>query len=286
MASVASGFPIHSRVRVRPFLLPREHGAWGMLLIPLMTGAWVGLLSPGNVAALVWFTVACLALFCLRTPAEAWLEASPLRAQSAPERRVVRLAVLGYASVAGVALGFLLFQERIYGLLGLGTAVAGLFVAQLILKKLGRQNRVTAQLLGSLGLTSTAAGAYLVVTGQLDAKGLVVWAANWVFAINQIYFVQLRIHAAKVSTRAEKVARGKRFLLGQCATAILLILAWQAGVLPALALLAFGPVLARGLAWFLQRPAQLEIHKLGFTELGHALIFAALLILGYQGTAR
>ena len=39
-------------VRHRSLVIPREHGAWGILLIPLVTGASVGLLAGGDTNSL------------------------------------------------------------------------------------------------------------------------------------------------------------------------------------------------------------------------------------------
>ena len=268
--------------RLRSFILPREHGAWGMLLVPLVTGAWIGFAGGRGFYPLILFLTASLALFCLRTPAEIWLETSPLRAQTPAERHAVLYSIFAYAALAVAALAFLLGHERAYGLLILGAVVGALFIAQALLKKLGRQTRMPAQLIGSLGLTSTAAGAYYVVAGQFDSKALVLWGANWLFAANQIHFVQLRIHSARAAGRAEKFARGKSFLAAQLLTVLLLVAAWRAGGLPGAAALAFGPTLVRGGLWFLRRPAPLEIYRLGYGELANALAFGVLFILGFQ----
>ncbi|MBI1983700.1 MAG: hypothetical protein HYS61_05840 [Acidobacteria bacterium] len=141
---------------------------------------------------------------------------------------------------------------------------------------------MAAQLVGALGLTSTAAGAYYVVKGNLDAAALLIWGLNWLFAVNQIHFGQLRIRAARAATRAEKLTEGDGFLAGEAATVLILLLVWRFGSLPGATAWAFGPVLARGLVWFFRRPAPLGIHRLGFSELAHALIFGALLILGFH----
>jgi len=268
--------------RMRSFVLPREHGAWGILLIPLVSGGWIGYEAGARIASLLLFAVAALALFCLRTPADIWLETSPLRAQTAAEKRTVLLSIGVYASLAATALFVLIWRERAALLLVLGAAVAALFVAQGILKKLSRRNRMLAQLVGALGLTSTAAGAYYVVTGNLDATAMVVWGLNWLFAANQIHFVQLRIRAPRAATLAEKLNEGRRFLAGEALTVLILLLAWRLGGLPGAAAWAFGPVLARGLVWFFRQPTPLGIHRLGFSELAHALTFGALLILGFH----
>jgi len=249
--------------------------------VPLVTGGRIGLFRGNGIAGLALFAVASLALFCLRTPLEAWLQTSPLRPRTPSERRAVLYSILAYASLAAATLTVLLWREHAYGLLILGAAVGAMFLAQAILKKLGRETRMTAQLIGSLGLTSTAAGGYYVVTGRLDSRALVLWAANWLFAANQIHFVQVRLHAARASTRMAKLVHGKAFLVGEFPTGLLLLLAWRSGSLPGLAVLAFFPVLTRGLLWFLRRPGPLAIHRLGYSELAYALAFGALFILGF-----
>ena len=275
--------PIDVRAgRARSLVWPREHGAWGILLVPLVTGAAVGLETGRGFLPLLLFTLAALALFCLRMPAEVLLETTPLRAQSPAERRTVISYLCLYAAVAAVSLLLLFWKEHAYGLLLLGAAAAVAFGAQAVLRKLGRDTRMSSQLVGSIGLTSTAAGAYYMAAGQLDARALVLWAANWLFAANQIHYVQLRIHAARATGPAAKLARGWAFLLGESATALSLVLAWRLALLPAWAALAFAPVLLRGLAWFLRAAAPLQVRRLGQSELAHAIVFGALLILSLR----
>jgi hypothetical protein len=282
MSSMTSELHTLHAAQLRSLVLPREHGAWGILLIPLVSGGWIGYETGARIAPLLLFAVAALALFCLRTPAEVWLETSPLRAHTAAEKRTVLLLIGVYASLAVVPLLILIWRERAVLLLVLGAAVAALFVAQGVLKKLSRRNRMVAQLVGALGLTSTAAGAYYVASGHLDATALLVWGLNWLFAANQIHFVQLRIRAAHAATFAEKVKEGRGFLVGETLTFLILLLAWRFGGLPGAAAWAFGPAIARGLVWFFRRPAPLGIHRLGFSELAHALAFGTLLILGFH----
>src|SRR5271167_2875193 len=73
--------------RRRALVVPREHGAWGMLLVPLVTGAAVGLLAGGRIVPVLLLTMAALALFWLRTPVESWLGTSAVRVQTREELR-------------------------------------------------------------------------------------------------------------------------------------------------------------------------------------------------------
>src|SRR5579864_3601846 len=97
-----------SRSRMRAFFLPREHGAWGMLLLPIVTGAIAGNPSGQRIVWVLLFAAVALGLFCLRTPVEAWLAISPLRPQNEGERRLIYTSIFIHASVSCVALAVLL----------------------------------------------------------------------------------------------------------------------------------------------------------------------------------
>src|SRR5689334_9081337 len=68
--------------RVRHLVWPREHGAWGMLFVPLATGAAVGLMHGGSAATLGLLVVAAFSLFCLRTPVESLWGTSAMKART------------------------------------------------------------------------------------------------------------------------------------------------------------------------------------------------------------
>jgi YwiC-like protein len=252
-----------------------------MLLVPLATGAGAGW-AAGGALPLALLIVLALSLFCLRTPLEAWLGTSTLRPQTAREMAWVRLSAGTYALLAAAALAALLWTTRAFDLFLLGGVVGAIFLAQALLKKLGRETRTSAQVIGAAGLTATAAAAYAVTAGRFDALALTLWAANALFAANQVSFVQARLHAARVGSLAEKALRGRALLSVQALTIVLLYLAWRFQALPAVALLAFAPILARGAAWFFRKSQPLAIRRLGWSELAHALVFGALLILGFH----
>lgn len=270
-----------SRPRQRALVVPREHGAWGMLLVPLATGAAAGLMRGGQPLPLAIFTTAAMAVFWLRTPVESWLGTTPLHAQSAAERRVVLVFILFLSPIAGLMLAALFWEGRNRSLLPLGAVAVLAFVVQAALKKLSRNLRMAAQVTGALGLTAAAPAAYMVVTGRFDSIAAGLWLANWLFAGDQIHFVQLRIHAARAQAAGEKLRRGRAFLAGQIGLVAALVLSAKLGLLPWPVLLAFAPVLFRGLAWFVRGSQPLAVRRLGWSELAQALAFGALLIAGF-----
>ncbi len=272
---------IPQKERRRALVVPREHGAWGMLLVPLVTGAAVGLLAGGRAAPVLLLTTAVLALFWLRTPTESWLGTSAVRVQTRQERQLVRGVILPLATIATVSLSALFWQGKNRELIWLGMIAGAAFAAQTFLKRTGRTTRMAAEVVGALALTSTAPAAYCVATGRLDARAWALWVVNWLFAADQIHFVWLRIRGARAAGLREKFAVGWSFLAGQILLGGMLALAYHLSWLPELTLIAFAPVLFRGFVWFAKRPQPIVVRRLGWTELAHALVFGVLLTLSF-----
>jgi hypothetical protein len=264
----------------RSLIVPREHGAWGLLLVPLATGASVGLLGGGRPLPLLPLGITALALFWLRTPAESWIGTTPVRARTDAEVRLVRNAVFALAAISMAALIWLFWGGRNGTLLWIGAGAVTAFILQAAVKQISRSARMAAQMIGAAGLTSAAPAAYYVVTGQLDRAAWSLWVANLLFAVNQIHFVQLRIHAARPMSPREKFSTGRWFLIGQAILMALLAAACADRRFSWYAAMAFVPVLFRGFAWFTTGPGPLVIQALGRRELIHSGAFGVLLVFG------
>lgn len=264
--------------RRNALIFPREHGAWGILLIPLASGACVALLRGGRGLPVVQFLLVALTLFWMRTPVESWFGAGPLRAQSQEEFRLVRRVTLILAGSALLLLTMLFAHRSNASLLILGGVAAAAFLGQAVLNKAGRKTRVLAQIVGAIGLTCTAPSAFYVSTGKLGAAACGLWLANWIFAANQVLYVQMRIRGARVPGLIQKCQHGASFLEAHVAAIGLLLLAVRLGWLPVAAMLAFVPVLVRGLAWFFGKPETLSVHRLGWMEMVQALVFGTILV--------
>ncbi|MGA8075081.1 MAG: YwiC-like family protein [Candidatus Acidiferrales bacterium] len=263
--------------RIRALVVPREHGAWGLLLVPLFSGAAVGVASTGRAWPVILFTVAALALFWLRTPVESLMGRTPLSAHTLAERRASLLVSAGLGAVSAACLAALLWHGRNRDLLLLGGIAVLAFVAQTLLVKLSRNLRMMAQMIGAIGLTCTAPAAYYVATGRLDARAWVLWSANWIFAGDQIHFVQLRIHAARAATLGEKLRRGRLFFVGQILLLPILAAAAYWRLMPALVMIAFIPGLLRGFYWFFGEQKPLRVKSLGWSEMRQGVLFGILL---------
>ena len=268
--------------RRRSLIFPREHGAWGMLLVPLVTGAAVGLLDGGNWPALAPLTIVALSLFWMRTPLESWIGAAAIRARSDGELALVRNVVAILALVSAGAAIWLFWGFRNFHLLWIGAAAGAAFVVQAVVKRGWNRARTAPQIIGAAGLTSLAAAGYGAATGRLDAQAWTAWLANFLFAFNQIQYVHLRIEGARAASSKEKLLLGRGFLLGHVGLTVVLGLAAAAHLFPWWAAAAFVPVLVRGFSWFVAPPRPLAIYALGKQELALSIVFGILLVAGFR----
>ena len=248
-----------------------------MLLIPLVTGAAVAVRVDAHYGALGVFVVAALALFWLRTPVESLLGTSAIKAQSREERRTALQVALFLAVASIVAIGWLFAAGYAQGLTEIGSVAAAALLLQSGVKSRGRSGRMPAQVIGAIGLTATASGAYYVTSGRLDRVALALWTANWLFAGDQVHFVQIRIRGSRAETRVQKVMQAYGFLAGQVLLLAVILVGSRMAFFPRFTIIAFIPALLRGSIWFMRGRQQLDVHQLGFSELGLALLFGVLL---------
>lgn len=267
--------------RIRALIIPREHGAWGLLLVPLFTGVATGITSAQRIWPAFVFFVAALALFWLRTPVEGLLGTNPLSARNAGERRAALIASILLAAISATCLATLLRNGGNHELLPIGAVAALALILQAIVRRLGRNARMPAQLIGAIGLTSTAPAAYYIASGNLGERAIALWVANWLFAANQIHFVQVRIHAARATTFSEKFARGRLFFLAQPALVLGLGIASVFHWMPLLVTGAFILAVIRGTHWFFEKPRPLDIQRLGWSEMTQGVVFGILLAMAF-----
>ena len=204
-----------------------------------------------------------------------------MAARNAQERWTAWVASVLMAGVAAAGLAGLMWNGRNLYLLGFGRAAAFGFVAQAGIRRLGRGARMASQLVGAIGLTCTAPAAYSIAAGRVDERALMLWVANWVFAANQIHFVQVSIHAARAGSFAEKFAHARWFFLMQPVLLGALVAGARWSMIPALAIVAFVPALLRGTLWFVRPAVPLDIRGLGWSEMRQGVAFGILLAMAF-----
>lgn len=261
-------------------LVPREHGSWGLWLLPLISGAVVGwsTRSLDSAAAIAWFILAAGSAFLVHQPLQAWLGRAALKAHSTEEKRIALAATLVFLALSGLSLIALSLLGRSL-MLVLAVFTGACFAANVLMEATKtRSLRAAAQTVGALGLTSTAAGAYYAVAGTIGSRAVLLWLASWLFAATQIAYVQLRLRTASARSRAEKFRAGWKVCLLHLALPLIAAVAAMSGTVSWLLALAFVPAAVRFVLWAFSSPTRIRVHRLGFIELAHNLVFAALLV--------
>lgn len=263
-------------------VLPREHGAWGVLFVPLLVGLGVSpifsmesfLILPGT-----------LFLFLARQPILTYFRERRFPREVRTQTPEALRWAFAFACMGGLALVPLLLGGRIL-LLAFGGAFAllfGLHVA-LILKRKDRS--FIGEQIGVLGLTLTAPMAYYASSMSLGWNAWLLYLLCALYFSGGIFLVKMKVAAhlakQKIQTLSQRLSFGRATILYQlfllCA---LLALIWF-GHVPAYALLAFVPsVIQTGFDVAALSP-DLELKRTGFTLLFHSVLFGIILVLAMQ----
>lgn len=264
----------------RAIVLPREHGAWGMLILPLICGAAVGYAYGGrgwtNLAAAC---IAAIAVFLLRTPAEALLRTSIVRPANQFEKSVASCALAFCLAVITIAVLALSRTAIMPYLLPAGFAVFA-FAAQTMLRKLQRRNHTVNEITGAVVLSSGAYVSYYAITGRVDRMAISLWVLNSILSCDQVLYVRTRIAMLAGQTEANrKLSRARVIyaLVSALSLGVLLLGAWYA-LFPFAAFAAFVPLICR--SWWAGRfdPATPNLRATGWTEIGISMTSLFLLV--------
>jgi len=242
--------------------LPREHGAWGILLVPFATAVGVSGVFDWKVALLL---ASVLSFYVAR--------ASFLKNNL---KWTVRLL----AGCAVFCLPLLVFG-RLWWL-----AVFGAAAAPLSFRK--TQRSAAAQLLAVGGLTLTAPAAWYAATGRIDAKAFWLWTLNALYFGGGVFYVKMHVAAAlrrkPFETLAERLRIGAGTLFYYAGAMACLLLLAAGSAVPAAVIAAYLPATARAAAGVVRLTPTLRIKRLGWTEVAYSIAFAAGLIAVLQWT--
>ncbi|HEX2986941.1 MAG TPA: YwiC-like family protein [Chloroflexota bacterium] len=255
-------------------MLPREHGAWAMWLVPYLLGSALG----GWGIASLMLLISMLFLFISSRPAE-FVLTGPTKSSEAQDRRTAaygRLTI--YAGIGVVAAAVLLLRYHRWALLPLG-AVAALALSIMLPLKARRLDRSwPARLLSIAALSAMGPAAYYVGSGTLDHRAFAVWLLGFLYSGASVFYVRLfyRPPARKRPATATDPRRSaERDLFVYLAVVLaLLIASATVGWAPPFAGLALAPFLAKAVWAILHRGYQPTLKQLGMGEIGHSAVFA------------
>jgi hypothetical protein len=254
-------------------VIPKEHGAWAVLFVPLVTGAAIAGGLSENVLLL---GLSVLSVFLWTVPAQTLLR----HVTFGPRQEAKLRGALFWGGVYLLfAIAFLipLFARGYWLLAPIGFAGAGALFAGFI--RQGRSPRtIAADIVSILGLTLSGLAACYVSSGTLSLLGITVWILSAVFFISSVFYVHMKI--GSISSKNRRMHPGLLRMVN---------IMYQAGVLLALTLLAiagmtrwitvvaFIPMAAHVLYGTVRPSIDVEFKKLGLLLLAHSILFGIIL---------
>lgn len=262
-------------------IIPKEHGAWAVLFVPLLVGAS---LAGRFTLALLWLALAVLGVFLSYVPMQLMLRTGFGVAPGSGKAAAARFWTTVYLGAGLLFLLPLLAQGK-WALLGIGGLAALLFLANFLLVR-GRTKTISSDLLATLGLTMTAPSGYYVVAGKLDFTAGWIWLLNFLFFGGGMVYVHMKLAAS--ATKKPGLTLPEKFSLGWLnlayhvlAVALVAVLAvnnWT----PLFAVIAFVPMTVHAVYGTLKLSGSVHFRNLGLLLLLQAILFALLL----AGSAR
>lgn len=257
-------------------MLPREHGAWAIVLAPLLIGFFAApAFSP---AAAGLFSLGTLAAFLMRAPLQALLARRT-------DRQALRwLALYGASALAGffplIALlgrGHLLF---------FAVPAGATLAANLAANRSGRRFDALNEAAGVMALCLTAPAAYYAASGALDAHAWTLWLLCSLFFLGPIFHIKmaaLQHRAAIDPTLMPGLARMRRLSAVYHGVVLTGVAGWTVfGALPVLAASPFALAYLKTLARGRREPQRADFRALGYMEVAHSVLFVIVMTITFK----
>lgn len=256
-------------------VIPREHGAWGILIFSMALG--IGVSGQPELRVLL-FSVAALALFLARRPLT-------LLAKGGVSRRLVLWEAI-YLVVGAFASTPLFLVYRLWLLLAFGVGFA-VYLAAYVLVAVGRKQRTArVEMLGISGLALAAPAAFYVSEGVWQTSSLYLWLLSFLYHAGSIFYVKLRVKHRSLPGLDMPLRRkwesGRDLQVYVAVLVVTLVGLGLTGQAPVLAIAAYLPLIGKSL-WSVFLPTKVgSVRRLGWTEVVHGLVYTGLLIAVYR----
>jgi hypothetical protein len=261
--------------------IPKEHGSWAMLIVPLLLGLAI---APGWPWRVILLLIAAFGFFLVRFPLATLVKT---RRRKKGDRAYLWQWVIIYGALTALSGSWLVLAYRLWWLMPMGFIGGALLMFHLWLVARRQEMSVVGELAGIFGLALGAPMAYYVAGGQLDRLAAALWLVNALYFGGTVFYIKLKVRQQPrlpVPDRVgERLVKAKACLAYQtiALTIIAALVAFQWA--PWLALLAFVPVTIKVIhgAWQWQDKQSLSFVRLGVTEIVHAAAFTVLVIVAF-----
>lgn len=229
------------------WFIPREHGAWAMLIVPYIIGMFA---SKATVSHLLFF-IGVLAFYFSSGPLLAWIRQPKLRKEASP-------AFFIYITIGLVfTIPFLFLMPKLI-LIGIG--VVPFFLLNLLFAKLKKERLFINDLFAIVALSFLVLIAYFIGNGEINNRSLLLQFINIIFFTASVFHVKTLIREKgnilflKVSNVYHAFTIGLFAFIG----------------LPMIALIFLFTSVK---AWFMPKTRRYKPLQIGLIEIANSLLF-------------
>lgn len=257
-------------------IIPKEHGGWAVLYVPMFVGAAIA----GEVTLdVLLLALSGLGMFLSYAPVHMILRhryVMPLPKDKLKQAVLWSIVYLGFGIAFMVPLlvrGYWLLP--VIGIPGLGAFFGNFLLTRRVSKT------IPSDLVAVFGLSLSAVCSHYVVTGRITEEAVIVWLLNLLFFWCSVFYVHMKIRAA--SHKEPVIAMSERLSLG--ALNILYHIA-VVGIVVGLAfyrmtrlyvVLAFVPMLLHALYGTYKLSHRVKFRRLGYLLLAQSVLFGLVL---------
>jgi len=262
-------------VNIPRIILPREHGAWAVLVVPALSAS---ILTQSLSANFLLFMLAALMVFMSHAPLQIVFREfsdSPHQREKYVQARFWADAYLALAFVFILPVLLRGYVRLIpIGLLALAALAGTYFMTR------NSPRSIPGDLVAVVGLTLSGPAAYYVLTGSFDRQSFILWIFNVLFFGYSVFYVHAKMKAAatkkSVLSLHEKLSCGKHLMAYNVLAISLLLFFFFDRIIPEYSLLAFVPMTTQSIYGTIRLSGQVRFRILGYALLGQALLFGIL----------
>jgi len=260
---------------------PKQHGAWAMVILP-------GLISFFAVWRFNWLAV--LLFFAAFLVFIAHYNFSE-NIKNLRRKKSLNFSQLGLGfglTIFGICIGIFVMLEKLPTLWIFGVIATVLFVLHFVLIYIRKEMTVFGEMVGVAGLTLTSPMLVYALQNACDERLYGLWFLNIAYFSGTIFFVKLKIriqpNVKNALTNSQKIKIGQQTIIHLIMTIGFVIWMNWTGILPKIAFITILPMIWKTIVGILKitDKKSLDIRKLGFSELRHAIGFSILVILSFH----
>lgn len=262
--------------------IPKEHGSWAMLIVPLLLGL---IIAPSWHWRVIGLLVAALAFFLVRFPLATLVKTR--RRRNVDRAYFWRWTII-YGGITALSGSWLVLGHSLWWLVPIGLIGGLLLFFHLWLVSRRQEMSVVGELAGIFGLALGAPMAYYTASGQLDSVAAALWLVNALYFGGTVFYIKLKVRQQPRQSTPDRVSerftKAKACLAYQTIALTIMLLLITMQWAPWLALLAFVPVTVKVIhgAWQWQDKKSLSLTRLGVIEIFHAVAFMVLVIVAFN----